>query len=818
MALAARPTPPRTSAGPTEHPADVAAEARLLAALADAPAVARGWVLRAPAPDGAADATLLVEWGQRDLPSNKMRKFATSHALLRGDRAQTLLPPPPPPSPVAGDVVLSSPSPSGARQLVIRAPPPPPPSKANRPTDAPLTVEVWGAGRCLLELSVPPTIHGAIWGDGTWFGLGGATWSGDEGRVAYVAEAPPSVPTPEWGTEVLPLPAAASEAAAVPAGHADGVMEASTAPTAAPRGWRGVGPHDEDWGEALTGCRSPAVFVLDTASATLLPVPLPPAASPGDAPPSAGQPALSRDGSVCVYAAWAPRSSTFPALPQRLGITYCTNRPCALWRAELPPVTGGKAAETSPPTLLTPSLLSALSPRFNPENSRLAFLSHDAAAASGVHNATAALHVLPWDAGASAPAGPARAVAPVVSAPSTADDFPGLYAAALPPRPWIDAATLALTTQWGPSSDVVLVDVCTGRVVRVSDRAAFCGAWSFLGAGGGWLAATVSLPSTPPDVVVLDTAITRPRWRRAARADGAPPPLRAPADAAVAGVASIVLDAPSPDGHSVQAIAVLPPGVTLHGRSHPLPPAVLVPHGGPHTAHTDGWFLPTALLVGLGYTVLLVNFRGSTGYGEAALQSLPGRIGDADVADCIAVLDAAIAGKLADPARVAAVGGSHGGFLVGNLLGKHASRFKAGVMRNPVCDISVMAGGGGSDILDWCWIEAYGSKEGLARASVTPTAADIARFQEVSPIACVDTVTSPILMLLGGRDRRVPMVDAKRYVNALRARRGAPPARVLIFGADTHALDTPQTEFEAWLNAAAWLKEHVLGGGGGGSG
>ena len=805
MALAARPTPPRTSAGPTEHPADVAAEARLLAALADAPAVARGWVLRAPAPDGAADATLLVEWGQRDLPSNKMRRFATSHALLRGDRAHTLLPPQPPPSPVAGDVVLSSPSPSGARQLVIRAPPPPPPSKANRPVDAPLAVEVWGSGRCLLELSVPPTIHGAIWGDGTWFGLGGATWSGDEGRVAYVAEAPPSVSTPEWGKELLPLPLA---------GHAAGTESAVEAATAAPRAWRGLGPHDDDWGEQLTGCRSPAVFVLDIAAAALLPVPLPPPASPGDAPPSAGQPALSRDGSVCVYAAWAPRSSTFPALPQRLGITFCTNRPCGLWRAVLPPLTGGKAAQTTPPTLLTPSLLSALSPRFNPENSRLAFLSHDAAAASGVHNATAALHVVPWDAAASAPAGAARAVVPVVSAPSTADAFPGLYAAALPPRPWIDAATLALTTQWGPSSDVVLVDVSSGRVVRVSDRTAFAGAWSFLGAGGGWLAATVSSPSVPPDVVVLDTATTPPRWRRAARADGAPPLLRAPADAALTGVSSIVLDVPSPDGHPVQAIAVLPPGVTLNGRSHPLPPAVLVPHGGPHTAHTDGWFLPTALLVGLGHTVLLVNFRGSTGYGEAALQSLPGRIGDADVADCIAVLDAAIAARLADPSRVAAVGGSHGGFLVGNLLGKHAHRFKAGVLRNPVLNLCTMANL--TDIPDWCFVEALGVNLGCSRASAVPTAEDMERFRQVSPISCVEAVTSPILMLLGGRDRRAPLEDARQYVNTLRARHDAPPACVLVFGADTHALDTPQTEFEAWLNAAAWLKEHVLGGGGGG--
>jgi len=56
---------------------------------------------------------------------------------------------------------------------------------------------------------------------------------------------------------------------------------------------------------------------------------------------------------------------------------------------------------------------------------------------------------------------------------------------------------------------------------------------------------------------------------------------------------------------------------------------------------------------------------------------------------------------------------------------------------------------------------------------------------------------------------RVPLVDAKRYVAALRARKGAPPARIFVFDEDTHALDRPQTEFEQWLNTVAFFREHV---------
>ncbi len=68
---------------------------------------------------------------------------------------------------------------------------------------------------------------------------------------------------------------------------------------------------------------------------------------------------------------------------------------------------------------------------------------------------------------------------------------------------------------------------------------------------------------------------------------------------------------------------------------------MLAPHGGPHTAVTLGWYPPYAFLAALGYAVLCPNYRGSTGYGQAALGSLPGRVGGQDVADCVAAVRAA---------------------------------------------------------------------------------------------------------------------------------------------------------------------------------
>ncbi len=68
-----------------------------------------------------------------------------------------------------------------------------------------------------------------------------------------------------------------------------------------------------------------------------------------------------------------------------------------------------------------------------------------------------------------------------------------------------------------------------------------------------------------------------------------------------------------------------------------------MPHGGPHAGIAANYYLPFGFLTALGYCVVAVNYRGSLGFGEDSVQSLPGHVGTNDVQDCLDALDAAVA-------------------------------------------------------------------------------------------------------------------------------------------------------------------------------
>lgn len=94
-----------------------------------------------------------------------------------------------------------------------------------------------------------------------------------------------------------------------------------------------------------------------------------------------------------------------------------------------------------------------------------------------------------------------------------------------------------------------------------------------------------------------------------------------------------------------------------------------------------------------------MNYRGSTGQGQASIDFLPKRIGTADVEDCKSALDSFLGRYPVNKNSMFLFGGSHGGYLVTLLSAKYPDLFSAVVSRNPVTDVATMLAS--TDIADW---------------------------------------------------------------------------------------------------------------------
>ncbi|KAL6185037.1 hypothetical protein ACLB2K_041172 [Fragaria x ananassa] len=240
-------------------------------------------------------------------------------------------------------------------------------------------------------------------------------------------------------------------------------------------------------------------------------------------------------------------------------------------------------------------------------------------------------------------------------------------------------------------------------------------------------------------------------------------------------------------------------------RSDSFDPLIVFIHGGPHTVSSSSFSKSLAFLSAIGFNLLLVNYRGSLGFGEEALQSLPGNIGSQDVNDILVAIDHVIYMGLASPSKMAVLGGSHGGFLTTHLIGQAPDKFFAAAARNPACNLALMVST--TDIPDWCSVEAYGT-EGKNRYTEAPSAEHLALFHSKSPISLISKAKTPTHFLLGAQDIRLPICSGLQYARALKEKGVA--VKVIVFPNDNHPMDRPQSDFESFLNSGVWFKRYFV--------
>ncbi len=252
------------------------------------------------------------------------------------------------------------------------------------------------------------------------------------------------------------------------------------------------------------------------------------------------------------------------------------------------------------------------------------------------------------------------------------------------------------------------------------------------------------------------------------------------------------------DGLALDGLLILPPGKTR--ADGPFPTVVLV-HGGPYSRFADDFQLSSGRpsgqwLAAGGYAVFLPNARGGVGHGNDFALSVAGRVGLEDWEDILAGLDLLIEAGVADPERLGIGGWSQGGFMTAWAVGQ-TERFRCGVMGAGVSDWGMMvaqsdlptfeAGLGGST--GW---------EGIGPH----------QHDRVSPISFVHRVKTPVLILHGERDERVPVSQAQFFARGLR--HYGVPNDLVIYPREPHGLKERAHQIDASRRLRAWFDRWLL--------
>jgi dipeptidyl aminopeptidase/acylaminoacyl peptidase len=232
---------------------------------------------------------------------------------------------------------------------------------------------------------------------------------------------------------------------------------------------------------------------------------------------------------------------------------------------------------------------------------------------------------------------------------------------------------------------------------------------------------------------------------------------------------------------------------TNYQPGHKYPVAFLI-HGGPHGSFGNAWSYRwnPQVWAGMGYAVVTVNFHGSSGYGEAFAKSIVGHWGDRPLTDLQKGWAYALSRyDYLDGDHACALGGSYGGYMIAWIAGNWSKPWKCLVDHDGVFDIRLM-----SYSTD---IPGFQQAQNEAPSWVQPDAVE--RF---NPIDHVADWSTPILVVHGGRDVRVPLDQGMGAYGAAQLRHI--PSQLLYFPDENHWVLKPQNSVEWYATVGAWMK------------
>lgn len=248
---------------------------------------------------------------------------------------------------------------------------------------------------------------------------------------------------------------------------------------------------------------------------------------------------------------------------------------------------------------------------------------------------------------------------------------------------------------------------------------------------------------------------------------------------------------PARDGVEIHGLLYLPTATPNPGAA---PPILIAVHGGP-TAQARPTFDPAhQYLLARGVAVFDLNYRGSTGYGKRYARRNDGRFRERELADIEDALRWLGTRGWVDTSRAAIAGASYGGYLTLAALTRLPDRFRAGVAFVGVSD----------------WVTALEGTSPELQASDRVEYGDVDDprdrefFRRLSPLTWVDSLRSPVMLVHGASDPRVPVEQSDRFAEAVRERGGE--VEYLRFPDEGHGMQRLENRVAAYRRLADFLE------------
>jgi dipeptidyl aminopeptidase/acylaminoacyl peptidase len=247
------------------------------------------------------------------------------------------------------------------------------------------------------------------------------------------------------------------------------------------------------------------------------------------------------------------------------------------------------------------------------------------------------------------------------------------------------------------------------------------------------------------------------------------------------------------DGKTIHGVLVLPPDYQAGKRY----PTIVHLHGGPEEAWTTGWhgswYNYAAMISSHGYVVLLPNPRGSDGAGPAFAEDNFQDWGGGDYQDVIDGVDSLIAQGITDADRMGVGGWSFGGFMTSWVV-THTNRFKVGMVGAGVTDLSTMATT--TDI-----------SPSYQNGYFGPFAVSRKLYDAHSPVRYIDQCQTPVLVLHGEADPRVPVSQGEEFYNGLRLL--GRDVRMVLYPREPHIFTEREHQIDSLGRILAWYDSHL---------